>query len=124
MFGEKLKQLRVKNDYSQESLAQLINVSRSAIAKWENNGGMPDIDNLIAISDLFDVTIDSLVRDEEVLETNDQAFCFRIAFASGVVGMISGFIFKPMNMFFSMIGFGMIAYALTYIYLQFKKRKN
>ncbi|MGN8914188.1 helix-turn-helix transcriptional regulator [Anaerofustis butyriciformans] len=35
-FGEKLKSLRIKNEYSQETLAEMINVSRQAVTKWEN----------------------------------------------------------------------------------------
>ncbi|MDE8735267.1 helix-turn-helix transcriptional regulator, partial [Eubacteriales bacterium DFI.9.88] len=74
-FAEKLKSLRTKNGYSQEELAEALNVSRQAITKWESGKGMPDIQNLIAISDLFDVTLDSLMREEEELETSDESSC-------------------------------------------------
>lgn len=84
-FGEKLKSLRIKNEYSQETLAEMINVSRQAVTKWENGNGMPDIENLKLIADIFDVTIDSLVRDEEEIETLDESFCFNVAFYTGII---------------------------------------
>ena len=62
-FAEKLKTLRSQKGYSQEELAQVLHVSRQAIAKWEGNNGMPDINNIIAISRLFDVSIDTWRHD-------------------------------------------------------------
>ena len=70
-FGEKLKALRIKEEYSQEQLAELLHVSRQAVTKWEGNAGMPDIENIKALADLFDVTLDSLLRDEETLEPKE-----------------------------------------------------
>ncbi len=65
-FAEKLKELRKENKLSQERLAEKIGVSRQAITKWETGTGMPDIDNLMAISKLFNITIDELVSNEIV----------------------------------------------------------
>ena len=56
-FGEKLKALRVKEEYSQEQLAALLHVSRQAVTKWENDAGMPDIENIKAVADLFDYAL-------------------------------------------------------------------
>ena len=64
-FGAKLKQARQNAKLSQEQLAEKLNVSRSAIAKWETNKGMPDIDNLKAISQLLDISIDYLLAEDE-----------------------------------------------------------
>lgn len=66
-FGAKLKQARQNAKLSQEQLAEKLNVSRSAIAKWETDKGMPDIDNLKAISQLLDISIDYLLaKDEQI----------------------------------------------------------
>lgn len=46
-MGAKIKQLRSKKGLSQEKLAEKLNVSRSAVAKWEADGGIPEIDNLL-----------------------------------------------------------------------------
>jgi transcriptional regulator with XRE-family HTH domain len=62
-LGEKIKELRTKNGITQEKLAEQLNVSRSAIAKWESNGGTPEIGNLKLISEIFSVSIDSLIDE-------------------------------------------------------------
>lgn len=65
-LGNKLKEIRNRFGYSQEDLASLINVSRQAITKWENDSGIPDISNLQELSKVFGVTVDSLLNDEEL----------------------------------------------------------
>lgn len=65
-FGEKLQVLRKEKGLSQETLAESIGVSRQAVAKWESGQSYPDIDNLIALSDLFKVSIDKLVKADEI----------------------------------------------------------
>jgi len=67
-FGEKLQDARKRTGLSQEQLAEKLSVSRSAVAKWENDKGMPDIDNLKAIAQLLDVSIDYLLDDGSTLE--------------------------------------------------------
>lgn len=49
-FGQKLKEIRRRFGLSQEGLADVLNVSRQAVTKWENDGGMPDISNLKVIA--------------------------------------------------------------------------
>ena len=66
-FAEKLKELRKQKGISQEQLAEKIYVSRQAITKWESGNGIPDIENLIAISNLFNESLDSLLSEEKSL---------------------------------------------------------
>ncbi|MBP3677703.1 MAG: helix-turn-helix transcriptional regulator, partial [Agathobacter sp.] len=63
-LGEKIKFLRSKESITQEEFAEKLNVSRSAIAKWETDNGTPDIANLKMISQMFDISIDDLLNDE------------------------------------------------------------
>ena len=63
-LGEKIKECRKQAGFSQEQLAERINVSRQAITKWETNKGIPDIANLIAISDEFGLSLDELIKDD------------------------------------------------------------
>jgi len=63
-LGERIKNLRVANNMSQNDLAMRIDVSRQAVTKWENGGGLPEIDNLIALADVFGISVDYLVRDD------------------------------------------------------------
>ena len=64
-FSQKLLELRKKRGFSQEDLAEKLNVSRQAISRWEMGSAMPDSHNLLKISDLFGVSIDSLLREED-----------------------------------------------------------
>lgn len=66
-FSEKLKTLRKEKGISQELLAEKIHVSRQAVTKWESGIGIPDIENLIAISALFNESLDSLLSEEKSL---------------------------------------------------------
>lgn len=70
-FGEKLKEARKNAGLSQEQLAEKMNVSRSAIAKWETDKGMPDINNLKVMSQLLEVSIDYLLDDDEKISFNE-----------------------------------------------------
>ena len=54
-LGEKIKFLRTKNELTQENLAEKLNVSRSAIAKWETNSGVPEVNNLKRISEISEL---------------------------------------------------------------------
>ena len=63
-LGEKLRFLRTKESITQEVLAERLDVSRSAIAKWETDNGTPDICNLKMISQMFAISIDELLNDE------------------------------------------------------------
>ena len=67
-FGEKLKEARKNAKLSQEELAVKIGVSRSAIAKWETDKGLPDIQNLKILSSVLNVSIDHLLHDGTKLE--------------------------------------------------------
>lgn len=63
-FGDKLKQYRLKEGFSQEQLAEKIGVSRQAITKWETKRGLPDVENMIILAELFKLTLDELVLEE------------------------------------------------------------
>ena len=65
IFPEKLQLIRKSKGLTQDDLAEKLNVSRQAVAKWESGQGYPDIANLINISNLFNVTVDYLVKDSD-----------------------------------------------------------
>ena len=67
-FAEKLTQLRKDQGWSQETFAQQMDVSRQAVSKWESGQSLPDYDKLIAISNLFSVSLDYLLRDGEEMQ--------------------------------------------------------
>lgn len=61
----RIKNLRKQSGMSQESMGERIGVSRQAITKWENGTGVPDVSNLIAIAELFQVSLDELLSGEK-----------------------------------------------------------
>lgn len=71
VFADKLKKARKEAGFSQEQLAEKINVSRSAVAKWESNKGMPDIDNLKAIAQLLNVSLDFMLNENEPMNFSE-----------------------------------------------------
>lgn len=69
-IGERIYNLRVRNNMSQDALAQALNVSRQAVSKWENKVSVPDLDKIEALSNLFHVTTDELIKGEIPFEAN------------------------------------------------------
>lgn len=63
-FGDKLKQYRLQEGLSQEQLAEKIGVSRQAITKWETKRGLPDVENMIILAEIFKLTLDELMLEE------------------------------------------------------------
>ena len=64
-LAEKLKSMRKQTGMSQEQLAEKLGVSRQAVTKWETDAGIPDIENVMAISALFDISMDELLSNEK-----------------------------------------------------------
>ena len=62
-FGENLQKLRKSQGMSQEQLADRLEVSRQAVSKWESDQGYPEISKIIQIGDMFDISLDDLLRD-------------------------------------------------------------
>lgn len=67
-FCEKLMELRRKAGLSQEQLADRLGVTRQSVSKWESGAAMPELGKLIALSELFGVSIDYLVKDGDALD--------------------------------------------------------
>ena len=63
-FCEKLQTLRKENKLSQEQLADMLDVSRQSVSKWESGNTYPEMDKLIQISKIFNCTLDDLTNDE------------------------------------------------------------
>lgn len=70
-FAEKLKSLRKNAEISQEKLAEKIGVSRQAITKWETDIGIPDIENIMALSALFNISIDELLSNQKSIKKQE-----------------------------------------------------
>ncbi|WNS78752.1 helix-turn-helix transcriptional regulator [Domibacillus sp. DTU_2020_1001157_1_SI_ALB_TIR_016] len=71
-LGDKLKKLRQENGYSQNDLADKLHVTAQAISKWENNKSIPDITNLVQLSDVYNISLDSLIKPDKKLQKNSR----------------------------------------------------
>ena len=67
IFADKLIDLSKKNGWSQEELAEQLDVSRQSISKWESAQSTPDMNRILKMSDIFGVSTDYLLKDEMVM---------------------------------------------------------
>lgn len=68
-IGEQIKELRNKHHLTQSELGEQLHISRSTIANWESNQNYPDIQTIIELSNLFDISLDQLLKgDQQVVE--------------------------------------------------------
>ncbi len=65
ILAEKIMHLRKKNGWSQEELAEQLNISRQSVSKWESAQSIPDLNKILMMSDLFGVSTDYLLKDSE-----------------------------------------------------------
>lgn len=68
-LGENITRLRTQKNWSQGDLADALDISRQSVSKWETDASIPELDKLLKLSELFGVTLDELVRGEEVPKT-------------------------------------------------------
>jgi len=71
-FAENLKQLRKEKQLSQEELAEILDVSRQAVSKWEQGIGYPEVEKLLLLSSKLNISLDSLMATEVTQESNTQ----------------------------------------------------
>lgn len=76
-FADRLIELRKDNGMSQEELAQRIGLSRQAVSKWERAESSPDIGNLVALAEIYGLTIDDIVKGTSAVssEPGEEASC-------------------------------------------------
>lgn len=94
MFGEKLKELRVKKGISQEELSELLDVSRQSISRYENGTSQPDFEKLVQLSKYFEVSTDYLLDnriEEATTESTKNEGKEKITIISKIDGKMSSF---------------------------------
>ena len=64
-LGETIYKLRTEKNLSQVELAEMLEVSRQSISKWENNSAVPELEKIVRLSEIFGVSLDELVKGEE-----------------------------------------------------------
>ena len=131
-FSKQLKKYRELNQLSQEKLAEKIYVTRQTISKWENDKSYPDIHNLVALSILFDISLDELIKgDVKIMknvivneqmnkETKKMLLCLGLIL---IIGIPSAVLFEGIK---GLIPFGVLwAFTMYYgIRIDNIKKKN
>ena len=130
-FNEKLQLLRRTRGISQEKLAEEIGVSRQVISKWEEGDEIPDMHDLMALSDWFNVSLDELLRDRinprtlqllsflEEVEENENDLIPNTILTIAMIMMIRGFIFNHL-----LIGIACGAVGVGVYYLMRLKKRQ
>ena len=96
-LGQKIKALRTERGMTQERLAEAIYVTRAAISKWETGKGYPGIDSLKLLSEVFGVTIDELISDDDVQAKRQMDMRLsRILYGAAVIFLLGAFVFAAL----------------------------
>ena len=70
-LAEKIMNLRKKRGWSQEELASHLAISRQSVSKWESGASVPDLDKILKLSEIFNVTTDYLLKETEREESTE-----------------------------------------------------
>lgn len=100
----KLKEIRESKKMSQEEVANALHISRQSISKWENNRSSPDLDNIVALARLYDVSIDELVNGLD--EKQVQNGCKKSESGYDVTKMLLYLTLLLASTFLSVLGLG------------------
>ena len=101
-IGEMIKEIRKNAGLSQEQFAEKLAISRQAVSKWERGVALPDIENIMYISDLFNVSLDTIVKGDEKMTRKiisdsknakfmNKAFIGIIVVTTAIIAFILGF---------------------------------
>ena len=99
-LGENIYRLRTAKNMSQGDLADALEVSRQSVSKWENNSAVPELDKLVKMAQVFDVSLDTLVNGTDAPGTQNLPSTQKsVLAAKDIVGII-------------LIGFGLLLFCL------------
>lgn len=125
-IGKRINELRTQHNFSQEYLAEQLNVSRQAVSKWERDLSSPDTGNMIKLAKLLGVTVDYLAtgREPDAAPPKDHKaairslkqfslFFFLIALGSHCAGLFSGEFTDNLLPIFPYLWYGSSAWAIV-----------
>lgn len=67
LIGEKIKEARTEKKMTQQELADLLNISRSAVSNWESGRNYPDLDTIVRLSDILEISLNKLLREDKIM---------------------------------------------------------
>ncbi len=111
-FNEKIIQLRKEKGLSQEELGEKLNVARQTISKWELGETTPEMDKLVQLSEIFNISLDSLIKDKEEIKTENNTNTQKLAGIIITILKVIG-ILLAIYLIFAVIAFIMFSVAPT-----------
>lgn len=132
-IGKRLKDARIESGYTQEQVAEQLDVSRQTISSWENGRTFPDIVSVVSLSDIYDVSLDVLIKgDEKMLEhleestnivkSNKKLLFAIIANILTAIAMIGLSVIVPSNEYVLVGVFCVMVIAASFLMHQIVKR--
>lgn len=135
-LGEKIYELRKRQNLSQEELGDKLNVSRQTISKWERNESTPDLDKIVPLCDLFNLSVDELLqvkktdKSESEIQSAPKTFQMKkllrisavIIFAAAILAIPLMQEFKLSNNLMAVITVGLLFAACLLLTLSFIKK--
>lgn len=132
-IGQKLKKVRTQSGYTQEAVAEKINVSRQTISNWENEKSYPDILSVIELSDLYSISLDDLLKGDRkmiahleestnIVKSNKKLIGAIIGNIILVIVMIAFSMLLPQNIFYLVIVFSLMVISISILLYQIIKR--
>ena len=130
-IADRIQYLRKQKGFSQEELADKVGVSRQSVSKWESEQSTPDLEKIIILSDIFDVTTDYILKGIEPVETDKvdtmkklyRGFIIIFALIAGIWAF-SANRFRYSEMFMIMLAGGAIGYGIALIVQVLSGMKN
>ena len=118
-IGEKLQQLRKDSNYTQEELADIMNVSRQSISKWESDVAFPETEKLITLSKLYQCSIDYLLNEDsdEKVKSRGRSKAFNTKKLPLIVMTLGFFLFTYFAYGFVWYGIPVGSGLIDYVYL-------
>ena len=125
-IGDKLKNARLNKSMTQEEVAEKLFVSRQSISNWENNKTYPDIGNVIALSDLYQISLDELLKGSDnfmkhleestdIVKSNKKLiFCIGLALTAMIVMALFTEFFPEKVFLISIFSLAVIVTGLVY----------
>lgn len=109
-LGNKIKYYRGEKELSQEELAERVYVSRQTISNWENNKSYPDINSIVLLSEIFEISIDNLIKGdvEQMKEEINSEEVKKLNFYAtmmAILMLVATILLMPMLIFIGLYGF-------------------
>lgn len=134
-FAEKLQILRKQRNISQEQLAEQLYVTRQAVSKWENGESFPEMENIVRLSEILDVSLDYLMKDNiesispsngndsvtDMTDPTDDEYFSAVRRLGRLVNPVATLIFLGLGFIWGLWHPGWVVYVIAWVVKKFLK---